>query len=91
MLDPPVIEKNEIYVTIKKPWRWNMPFEVLEKKIAQIPAQYQQELMDFIDFLLTKPETPKNGLDLAIEELKNGEYDTYSSFDDFLSEVEHES
>ncbi|MBQ2528647.1 MAG: DUF2281 domain-containing protein [Treponema sp.] len=68
-----------------------MPFEVLEKKIAQIPAQYQQELMDFIDFLLTKPETPKNGLDQAIEELENGEYDTYSNFDDFLSEVEHES
>ena len=51
-----------------------MPFEVLEKKIAQIPAQYQQELMDFIDFLLTKPETSKNGLDQAIEELENGEY-----------------
>ena len=47
--------------------------------------------MDFIDFLHTKPETPKNGLDQAIEELENGEYDTYSNFDDFLSEVEHES
>jgi hypothetical protein len=50
-----------------------MPYEVLEKKIAQIPAQYQQELLDFIDFLLTRPETPKNGLDLAIEEEARGD------------------
>ena len=53
--------------------------------------RHLNEGMDFIDFLLTKPETPKNGLDQAIEELENGEYDTYSNFDDFLSEVEHES
>lgn len=72
-----------------------MPYEILEKKIAQIPSQYQQELMDFVDFLLTRPKTEvkaeKNGLDKAIDELKNGDYETYASFDDFMNEVEHES
>lgn len=72
-----------------------MPYEILEKKIAQIPTQYQQELMDFVDFLLTRPKTEvkteKNGLDRAIDELRNGDYETYASFDDFMNEVEHES
>ena len=66
-------------------------YAVLEKKIAQIPPQYQQELLDFIDFLISRPETPRNGLDEAIAELERGDYDTYDSFDDFLAEVEHES
>ena len=65
-----------------------MPYALFEKKISLIPIQYQQELMDFIDFLLTRPQTPRNGLDIAIAELQNGEYDTYSSFDDFMAEVE---
>lgn len=72
-----------------------MSYEILEKKIAQIPSQYQQELMDFVDFLLTRPRTEnrteKNGLDKAIDELKTGDYETYDNFDDFMSEVEHES
>ena len=46
--------------------------------------------MDFIDFLLTRPETPKNGLDEAISELERGDYETYDNFDDFLAEVEHD-
>ncbi len=66
-----------------------MPFEVLEKKIAQIPAQYQQELMDFIDFLLTKPETPKNGLDLAIEEEARGDVYYYDTVDDMMADLEN--
>ncbi len=66
-----------------------MPFEVLEKKIAQIPAQYQQELMDFIDFLLTKPETPINGLDLAIEEEARGDVYYYDTVDDMMAELEN--
>ena len=65
-----------------------MPYETLEKKIAQIPVQYQQELIDFVDFLLTRPETPRNGLDKAIAEFERCDYD---SFDDFLAEVEHEA
>lgn len=68
-----------------------MPYEVLEKKISQIPAQYQQELLDFVDFLLARSKTDKNGLDVAIEELNNGDYETYDNFDDFMNEVEHES
>jgi hypothetical protein len=66
-----------------------MPFEVLEKKIAQIPAQYQQELMDFIDFLLTKPETPINGLDLAIEEEARGDVYYYDTVDDMMADLEN--
>ena len=62
-----------------------MPYAAtLERKIALIPIQYQQELMDFVDFLLARSQTPQNGLDVAIAELENGEYDTYSSFDDFM-------
>lgn len=68
-----------------------MLYEILEKKIAQIPEQYQQELMDFIDFLLTRPRTEKNGLDTALEELKTGDYETYENFDNFMNEIEHES
>ncbi|WP_187115322.1 DUF2281 domain-containing protein [Treponema pectinovorum] len=65
-----------------------MPYDTLEKKIELLPAQYQQEVIDFIDFLLTRPHPAKKSIDVAIEELKNGEYDTYSSFDDFLQEIE---
>ena len=65
-----------------------MPYALLERKIALISPQYQQELMDFVDFLLTRQQTPQTGLDAAIAELENGEYDTYSSFDDFMAEDE---
>ncbi len=68
-----------------------MSYEVLEKKISQIPAQYQQELLDFVDFLLTRPRTTKNGLDIAIDELEQGDYETYDNFGDFMNEVENES
>ena len=63
-----------------------MFYDVLKKKIALIPEQYHQEFMDFVDFLLSRSATPQNGLDIAIVELKTGDYDTYSSFDDFLAE-----
>lgn len=68
-----------------------MPYEVLEKKIAQIPEQYRQELEDFVDFLISRSRAPQNGLDVATEELDNGDCDTYSSFDDFYSDtnIEH--
>ena len=49
------------------------------------------DLIDFVDFLLTRLHPSKNSLDTAIEELKNGEYQTYSSFDDFLSDIENEA
>lgn len=68
-----------------------MSYEILEKKISQIPAQYQQELLDFVDFLLTRPRTTKNGLDIAIDELEKGDYETYDNFGDFMNEVENES
>ena len=68
-----------------------MSYDVLEKKIDLLPVHYQQEVIDFVDFLLTRLHPSKNSLDTAIEELKNGEYQTYSSFDDFLGEIENEA
>ena len=47
-----------------------MSYAELEAKIAKIPPEYHQELIDFIDFLIERPKTSRNGLDLAIEELK---------------------
>ena len=40
------------------------------KKIDLLPAHYQQEVIDFVDFLLTRLHPSKNSLDTAIEELK---------------------
>lgn len=68
-----------------------MSYDVLEKKIDLLPVHYQQEVIDFVDFLLTRLHPSKNSLDTAIEELKNGEYQTYSSFDDFLGAIENEA
>ena len=68
-----------------------MSYDVLEKKIDLLPVHYQQEVIDFVDFLLTRLHPSKNSLDTAIEELKNGEYQTYSSFDDCLGEIENEA
>ena len=68
-----------------------MSYDVLEKKIDLLPVHYQQEVIDFVDFLLTRLHPSKNSLDTAIEELKNGEYQTYSSFDDFLGKIENEA
>ena len=48
-------------------------------------------VLNFIDFLIERPRVSQNGLDLAIAELENGEYETYSDFDEFLKEVEHDS
>lgn len=31
-----------------------MPYEVLEKKIESLPAAYYNELVDYLEFLLTK-------------------------------------
>ena len=68
-----------------------MSYAELEAKIAKIPPEYHQELIDFIDFLIERPRASQNGLDMAIAELENGEYETYADFDEFLKEVEHDS
>ncbi|MBO4699823.1 DUF2281 domain-containing protein [bacterium] len=68
-----------------------MSYAELEAKIAKIPPEYHQELLDFIDFLIERPGIPRNGLDLAVAELENGEYETYANFDDFLKEVDHDA
>ena len=61
------------------------------RKYSKIFQNSTFDLIDFVDFLLTRLHPSKNSLDTAIEELKNGEYQTYSSFDDFLGEIENEA
>ena len=61
------------------------------RKHSEIFQNSTFDLIDFVDFLLTRLHPSKNSLDTAIEELKNGEYQTYSSFDDFLGEIENEA
>lgn len=36
-----------------------MPYTLVEEKISQISSQYQQELLDFVDFLLYKQKLQK--------------------------------
>lgn len=66
-----------------------MSYALLEKKIARVPEIYQQELEDFVDFLLSRPETDKNGLDEAIEEEKRGEVFYYDTVEDLLADVKN--
>ena len=37
-----------------------MPYTLVEEKISQISSQYQQELLDFVDFLLYKQKLQEN-------------------------------
>ena len=46
--------------------------------------------MDFIESLLTKPETPKNRLDLAIEEDARGDVYYYDTVDEMMANLENE-
>ena len=41
-----------------------MPYTLVEEKISQISSQFQQELIDFVDFLLYKQnlQTEKNSI-----------------------------
>ena len=61
-----------------------MSYTVVAQKLKSLPEYYLDEISDFIDFLLSKVSTSKiNGLDQAIEEVRNGEVETFNSFEDF--------
>ena len=61
-----------------------MSYTVVAEKLKAVPDYYMDEIADFIDFLLSKVRKTKiNGLDKAIEEVKNGEVETFNSFEDF--------
>ncbi len=61
-----------------------MSYTIVAEKLKAVPDYYMDEISDFIDFLLSKVrKTNINGLDKAIEEVKNGEVETFNSFEDF--------
>ena len=61
-----------------------MSYTVVAEKLKAVPDYYMDEIADFIDFLLSKVRKTKiNGLDKAIEEVRNGEVETFNSFEDF--------
>ena len=70
-----------------------MPYAAVAEKLKSVPEQYLNEIEDFIDFVSYKATRAEemNGLDIAIKEMENGEYDTYNNFDELLAEVEHET
>ena len=44
-----------------------MPYTLVEEKISQISSQYQQELLDFVDFLLYKQKLQENNESVSQE------------------------
>ena len=44
-----------------------MPYTLVEEKISQISSQYQQELLDFVDFLLYKQKLQENNKSVSQE------------------------
>ena len=55
---------SDINCGIFKHRRIEMPYTLVEEKISQISSQFQQELIDFVDFLLYKQnlQTEKNSI-----------------------------
>ena len=62
-----------------------MPYAVVAEKLKAVPADYLEEVSEFIDFILfkSKEESSKNGLDEAIAEVERGEVEVFKSFEDF--------
>lgn len=62
-----------------------MPYAVVAEKLKAVPADYLEEVSEFIDFILfkSKEESSKNGLDEAIAEVERGEVEAFKSFEDF--------
>lgn len=77
-----------------------MEMRNLESEIALLSYGEQLSLMAYlVKQLQNRGEgdgfegdaAARNGLDEAIREMENGEYDTYENFDDFLAEVANEA
>lgn len=60
-----------------------MPLAVLQTKLETINESYYDLISEFLDFIKYKQEEDLNGLDKAINDVKNGEIEHYKSFDDF--------
>ncbi len=66
-----------------------MPYAVVAEKLKAVPADYLEEVSEFIDFILfkSKEESSKNGLDEAIAEVERGEVEVFKSFEDFKAAI----
>lgn len=71
----------------------NAELNSFERQLSFLSYAEQLSVLAYLVKLLQErnEESQVNGLDVAIHELNNGEYETYNNFDDFMSEVDHES
>ncbi|MCQ2574225.1 MAG: hypothetical protein MJ182_10050 [Treponema sp.] len=60
-----------------------MPLAVLQEKLETINESYYDLISDFFDFIRYRQQEEQNGLDEAIEEVKNGETEQFKTFEDF--------
>lgn len=63
---------------------------IIEYLVKTLQQSYVEEKTAMADGFSGGVKERKE-LDEAISEFKRGEYDTYDSFDDFLSEIAHEA
>ena len=63
-----------------------MPVAVLQEKLLTLPESCFDELLEFMEFLQYK-NSVKKGLDVALEEEKNGETEVFSSFEEFKNSI----
>lgn len=63
-----------------------MPYTLVEEKISQISSEFQQELIDFVDFLLYKQnlQTEKN----SISQEKQKKLDALNAISGILTQEE---
>ncbi len=71
----------------------NAELNSFERQLSFLSYAEQLSVLAYLVKLLQErnEESQVNGLDVAIHELNNGEYETYNNFDDFMAEVDHES
>ncbi len=63
-----------------------MPYTLVEEKISQISSQYQQELLDFVDFLLYKQKLQKE--QTCVSQEKQNKIDALNSIFGILTPEE---
>lgn len=60
-----------------------MPLAILQEKLVTINESYYDLISDFFDFIRYRQQKEQNGLDEAIEEVKNGKTEYFKTFEDF--------
>ena len=60
-----------------------MPLAILQEKLETINESYYDLISDFFDFIRYRQQKEQNGLDEAIEEVKNGKTEYFKTFEDF--------